>query len=388
MAKIDAGKLTGKLPQFKPFEKLDGNKDGVLTGTEVKKKIAGFDADGDGKITKEEYDAGVKAAQDKAKEDAKAAAEKAQEARIEKGFKKLDINKDGNLSGTEISKKIAKYDIDKDGKVSLPEYKAGLAADAQAAKEARREKLFDRLDGNKDGVLTGTEVGKKAAALDTDADGKISKDEFMAPVKAQAPTDGAGDGAGDGNTGGTSEPPPPTSTEPPKTAGKFKTFKERDINKDGILSGNEAKGLTGYDADGNKEITKDEFLDARKEENAANRDARREKLYGKADGNKDGALTGTEIKGIERYDTDKDGKVTTDEFKAGRKADWKAKIDKKAEGLFAKADGNKDGVLTGTETKKFAAYDADKDGTITKDEFKAGLAEDRKKRHEERILGK
>ncbi|MBM3270525.1 MAG: hypothetical protein FJZ01_23060 [Candidatus Sericytochromatia bacterium] len=392
MAKVDAGKTTGKLPQFKPFNKLDGNKDNVLTGTEIKKNIAGFDADKDGKITKEEYDAGVKAAVDKAKEDAKAAADKAKEEakaaaekakqeRLEKAFKKHDINNDGKLSGSEVGK-LGKYDIDKDGKVSLPEFKYGKELDAHNDKVAGAEKRFDKVDGNKDGYLSGTEA-EKYKDRDADQDGKITKDEFLKPIKDKAPTAPTSDGAGSGDpTTGTAP------TEPPKTEGKFKTFKQRDINNDGVLSGSETKGLSNYDGDGSGEISKDEFLAARKKENANTREAKREKQYGKIDGNKDGYLSGTETKGIEHYDADKDGKVSTEEYNAGKKADWKAKIDKKAEDLFAKADGNKDGALTGTEAKKHEAYDADKDGTVTEDEFKAGLAADRKKRHEEAILGK
>ena len=40
---------------------------------------------------------------------------------------------------------------------------------------------------------------------------------------------------------------------------KDASFKARDINKDGVLSGTETKGLKGFDGDANKEVSKDEF---------------------------------------------------------------------------------------------------------------------------------
>jgi Ca2+-binding EF-hand superfamily protein len=381
---------TSKLPpQFRKFDKVDKNQDGVLTGNEINKKYEAFDANKDGKIDKAEYEAGTKAELEKWTAAKKEEAAKKAEQRIEAHFNKADKNKDGILSGTEIKKK--KFDIDSDGKVGLPEFKEGHAKVNQERREARAEKRFDKLDTNKDGKLTGTEITDSIKSRDGDSDGTITKEEFLAPVKAKAPQTGSptGGGPGTGTSSSTTTDSTSSTTDStaPATKGDFKTFKQRDANKDGILSGNELKGLTGYDLDGNKEVTEEEFLKSRNLERKEVHENRREKAFGKLDGNKDGVLTGTEYKKVEQYDADKDGKVTIDEFHAGKKADWKAKIEKKSDNLFGEADVNKDGVLTGTETKKFAAYDADKDGSISKDEFKAGEDEARKKKREEAILG-
>lgn len=72
---------------------------------------------------------------------------------------------------------------------------------------------------------------------------------------------------------------------------------------------------------------------------------RLEKRFNKRDVNGDGALSGTETKKMETFDTNSDGQVSKEEFAAGRKANWKAFIEKKAEDLFAKKDVTKDGAL-------------------------------------------
>jgi Ca2+-binding EF-hand superfamily protein len=71
---------------------------------------------------------------------------------------------------------LAGLDTDKDGTVSLDE--------AKKAAEA----MFDKLDRDHDGTLTGRELrgrlsAKEFAAADTDKDGTISKDEYLAVVE-------------------------------------------------------------------------------------------------------------------------------------------------------------------------------------------------------------
>lgn len=66
---------------------------------------------------------------------------------------------------------------------------------------------------------------------------------------------------------------------------------------------------------------------------------------------------------FERLDTDKDGKVTAEEAKAGS-----AK-------MFERADRNGDGVITADEAPRlFERIDADGDGKITADELAANAA--------------
>jgi hypothetical protein len=83
--------------------------------------------------------------------------------------------------------RIDAMDTNKDGKISKEEFMA-------SCKGTNCSQRFDALDTNKDGYLTKEELQEKAAstkekakeqidAMDTNKDGKISKEEFMASCK-------------------------------------------------------------------------------------------------------------------------------------------------------------------------------------------------------------
>jgi Ca2+-binding EF-hand superfamily protein len=178
-----------------------------------------------------------------------------------------------------------------------------------------------------------------------------------------------------------------TPTHPLKKAEKpEESFKARDINKDGVLSGTETKGLKGYDGDSNKEISQDEYKAGRGKEAHEASEARLKKAYDKFDINHDGKLSGTETKEHKDWDKDGDGEISKDEFKAGRHEEWQAKLDAKFDEVFNNLEVNSDNELTGTEAAKHKAWDADGDGKITKDEAKAGWTEDRKQAKENQVL--
>lgn len=180
---------------------------------------------------------------------------------------------------------------------------------------------------------------------------------------------------------------PKTPTQPlKKPEKKEENFKARDINQDGVLSGSETKGLDGYDGDGNQQVTQDEYKAGRAKAAHEARDARLKAAFDKFDINKDGELSGTETQKLQGYDKNNDGKVDADEFKAGRGAEWHAKLDKKFEEVFNKLEVNDDGVLSGTEAAQHQNWDADGDGKITQDEAKAGWNADRKAAVENRRL--
>jgi Ca2+-binding EF-hand superfamily protein len=140
------------------FARLDANGDGVISGDELPGRgrlVAGADADKDGKITKAEYSA-------------QAAAR----------FAKLDANGDGKISSDEMKAMgermregrggrggggmmpppgapgrhgghgdmLARIDTNKDGKISREEMRARIDA------------RFDKLDTNKDGVIDQAEM--------------------------------------------------------------------------------------------------------------------------------------------------------------------------------------------------------------------------------------
>lgn len=108
-----------------------------------------------------------------------------------------------------------------------------------------------------------------------------------------------------------------------------------------------------------------------------------EAIFAERDGNEDGVLSGTEGKGLEKFDADRDGEVTKEEFLDGRASlrENNAELTKSAEQAFQSLDKNEDGRLSGTELGPFKQFDANQDQRVTKEEFLSGvLAERRKKR--------
>jgi len=130
----------------KRFQRMDVDKDDVITIDELgqyergqqnkskKSKLARLDSDGNGSISKEEFIA-------------------PRIKQIEKKFLKLDKNKDGKLTTDEFAKKKIQHsalfeniDANKDGKISNEE------------KDAALDRLFNRLDQDKDQIVTEKEV--------------------------------------------------------------------------------------------------------------------------------------------------------------------------------------------------------------------------------------
>lgn len=201
---------TGELPEFlKPYD-LDG--DGKLSEEEHQAAMKALreskpvrpgiknpiDTDGDGKVS----DAERKAARD-------AAAAKVAEERI-KRFNELDADQSGELTAEElkaiprvtdaiIAQMIARLDTDKNGTVSQDEFTTVLKPIEPPVppfplpnplpKPPRGTKIFcpgavKAFDADKDGLLSETELAALKAAVDTNADGIVSRDEWKAYVTA------------------------------------------------------------------------------------------------------------------------------------------------------------------------------------------------------------
>jgi hypothetical protein len=101
-------------------------------------------------------------------------------------------------------------------------------------------------------------------------------------------------------------------------------FAELDVNRDGWLSGSEAIRLRHYDANGDGEVTAEEFLAGR----AAERLMLREgavlpediDLFDGLDSTGSGYISGVDIErgGVAAFDVDQNGRVTRQEFYDGR----------------------------------------------------------------------
>lgn len=155
---------------------------------------------------------------------------------------------------------------------------------------------FDTQDGNQDGVLSGKEL-EGLKSLDSDQDGEVHRQEFMAAVKAQH-----------------------QRAETMVAA----IFKERDGNEDGRLSGKEISGFEESDSNGDGRIMEAELL-----VRFTSRDGElkgksfkqirqiAESRFEKIDITEDGRLSGTEAYGSTHFDQNGDSRISKEEFVTG-----------------------------------------------------------------------
>ncbi len=158
------------------------------------------------------------------------------------------------------------------------------------------------------------------------------------------------------------------------------TFTKLDTNEDGVLSGSEATNSLAFDADKDGEVTKAEYLagmTALRKRVLAIDDGQ---LFGELDVNEDEVLSGKELRGFEKYDSDGDAEVSRKEFDQGRAAERralgvpdKAEVARQARQKFQQLDINEDGRLSGKEMAGFEKLDANGDKRITEAEFLAGF---------------
>ena len=104
---------------------------------------------------------------------------------------------------------------------------------------------------------------------------------------------------------------PHLATADDATAEDEEAFRALDLTEDDYLSGKEARGALQYDQDGDRKITKEEFLAGRASERLI-------ADFTQRDGNEDGILSGTEKRGLEDYDGNSDGEISKEEFAVGR----------------------------------------------------------------------
>ncbi len=248
-------------------------------------------------------------------------------------------------SGPNSPRRIMAMDKDDDGKVSKEEY-TGPAP------------LFDRLDADKDGFVTGSEAaasrqrGTAGASpsgrprrlmglptarfeeLDADKDGKISKEEYKGPAFLFNGLDADKDGfvtEKEAIPGGEPLDTPPFGPRrrPGSGAGLAGArFEAMDKDDDGKVRKDEYKGpaplFDRLDADEDGFVTKAET--AALAERVRELSAKRFQAMDKDD---DGKVSADEFRGrrqaFDRLDADKDGFLSAGEFRVGRPAQGKAR---------------------------------------------------------------
>ena len=159
-------------------------------------------------------------------------------------------------------------------------------------------------------------------------------------------------------------------------------FTVRDTNADGVLSGREAKGLKVLDKDGDDEISESEFRNsiASWHKQVAETDDANFKVM---DRNEDERLSGNETKNYEFCDLNNDGRITRKEYDqalADRRLALAAlsaeQLQLSADEYFRILDVNEDGRISGTESAGLNRYDTDSDGRISKEECSHGTLMD------------
>lgn len=182
------------------FNRMDINKDGVLSGTELKGVKRGGLNDPrftDGKITKDEY----LSSNSRSRRAGSPTGPGSGPVRhpgpgsglaLDQGklgevfFNHLDKNADGVLSGNEIRPRHKAKDADGDGQLTLDEYRSPTAVPAlfRVPDEGKERLDFNLLDKNQDGVLSGNEIRPRDKAKDADGDGQLTLDEFKLAAPA------------------------------------------------------------------------------------------------------------------------------------------------------------------------------------------------------------
>ncbi|MEL0658552.1 hypothetical protein V6255_05295 [Psychromonas arctica] len=331
-AEFDAAKKMkkGKHHHKVDFAKVDVNKDGKITKDEAKrgllKRFDKIDSDANGSISTTEFAALEKMHKGKgnhkldfgsidANNDNQITKDEAK-GRLLKGFDKIDSDANGSISTTEFAAlekthkgkgnhklDFGSFDTNSDSKITKDEAKGRLS------------KHFDKIDSDKNGVITQAELLEMQ---------KMQKMQKMHKGKGH------------------------------KKGNKEVSFAKLDANSNGAITKDEAKGRLAkhfdkVDTDANGSITSAEFELVK---NMKKGKHGQKVSFSTLDANKDGAITKDEAKGrllsnFDKIDGDADGKITTQELDTKR------------------------GDRKGNKRPTFEILDADGNGKVSNVEFAA-----------------
>ncbi len=205
------------------FERLDQNRDGVLTQDELPEQRQEFfdlmlqrgDTDQDGRLTREEFTASLSDASGRPQFGGRSQQGpgggqgrpmRGQRLDPERIFERLDSNGDGTITADEVpeqAQRILQLDRDGDGVITREEISQGLPGGrfgqprgmAPGGPGERAERMFEELDSNGDGRVTKEEVPdgmeQFLERFDRDGDGMVTEDEVSGqPFQGSGPAVG------------------------------------------------------------------------------------------------------------------------------------------------------------------------------------------------------
>lgn len=189
--------------------------------------------------------------------------------------------------------------------------------------------------------------------------------------------------------------PPAPSYEPRKVpaASNRTEFKRMDANRTGKVSEREFKaggGDTFKQADRNRDrhVTWREYLATElTQQSFQHLDRNRDGVL------RAGEIARIETPSGAAFDANRDDKVTQKEFLAARERDARAlgrpdpkQARERAGKIFRQADLDRNGRLTGGELRRHKAYDRNRNGMVSRGEFDAGIRRDRQEAKEQLAL--
>lgn len=270
---------------------------------------------------------------------------------------------------------------------------AAFSQDEPRAAGPSPEELFGRLDANQDGAVTADEIPERqkrfldrvVKAGDKDGDGKLSKDEFVAGLKAgreqpQAQTD-------------QNRPDQARPDQPRPQVNPEQFFQRLDSNGDGKITKDDEvperarEFVKRADADRDGAVSKEEFLKMPRpgqpgQPGQANRPGGGQNaLFAALDADKDGRISSLELaeasKVLDSLDRNKDEYISREEAAGGPPRDSAAGRPSTAgdpKRLLASLDKDGDGKLSKDEAPErikeaFDRLDANADGSLDTDEM-------------------
>jgi len=286
-------------------------------GPDAKHLLERFDADHDGKLSRNEWPQDARLPFDRADRNRDGFVERAEIAEL---FRKSSRGAD-----SQVLERLKQLDRNKDGRIDKQEW--------QAAPRPLPAELFERLDADHDGAISQKEIKKAAKGMrgrwrnragetilrrfDADQDGKGAREEWKLRPELFAKLDRDGDGF-------------LTRKElSPRGPRRGRTGVDERSGKDS------AHFLAKFDRNGDGQVTPDEFPHRRR--------------FAEIDGDGNGALSQAEIEEamdkrreeesydiMERYDLNEDGRVTREEF-TGPAAEFEH-LDRNNDGVIDAAD--------------------------------------------------